>query len=117
MRGVVQRVVEIEQPDRRVAGNIHVISINKGKQHATQDYSDVPAVCSFSPSASTWAADNGAAPDRGALFKVTEGHACMYLFGTMHVGAGFLSAGAAHSRRAGRRCWRWKIDPLGDQQQ
>ncbi|NGZ83446.1 TraB/GumN family protein [Duganella aceris] len=35
----------------------------------------------------TSAADNAAAPNRGALFKVTQGARTLYMFGTIHVGA------------------------------
>jgi len=66
-----------------------------------------------------WAADNAAAPNRGALFKVTQGAQTLYMFGTIHVGARDFYpleprvAGALKKAPA----LALEIDPLGDQQQ
>jgi uncharacterized protein YbaP (TraB family) len=68
---------------------------------------------------STWAADNGAAPNRGALFKITQGAHALYLFGTIHVGAKDFYP--LEPRVAGvlkkAPVLALEIDPLGDQQQ
>jgi uncharacterized protein YbaP (TraB family) len=64
------------------------------------------------------AAEQGAAPNRGALFKVQQGGHTLYLFGTIHVGAkdfypleprlaGFLEQAPVLAL---------EIDPLGDPQ-
>jgi uncharacterized protein YbaP (TraB family) len=66
-----------------------------------------------------WAADNGTAPNRGALFKVTQGAHTLYMFGTIHVGARDFYP--LEPRVAGvlkkAPVLALEIDPLGDQQQ
>jgi uncharacterized protein YbaP (TraB family) len=68
---------------------------------------------------SAWAADNAAAPNRGALFKITQGAHALYLFGTIHVGAKDFYP--LEPRVAGvlkkAPVLALEIDPLGDQQQ
>lgn len=68
---------------------------------------------------STWAADNAAAPHRGALFKVTQGAQTLYLFGTIHVGAADFYP--LEPRLAGvlkkAPVLALEIDPLGDPRQ
>ena len=65
------------------------------------------------------AAEQGAAPNRGALFKVTQGAHTLYLFGTIHVGARDFYP--LEPRVAGvlkkAPVLALEIDPLGDQQQ
>jgi uncharacterized protein YbaP (TraB family) len=68
---------------------------------------------------SSWAADNGAAPNRGALFKVTQGTHALYLFGTIHVGAKDFYPLEPRVAAALKKApvLALEIDPLGDQQQ
>ncbi|MRW85022.1 TraB/GumN family protein [Pseudoduganella sp. FT26W] len=70
----------------------------------------------FGPAA---AAEQGAAPNRGALFKVQQGGHTLYLFGTIHVGARDFYP--LEPRLAGllknAPALALEIDPLGDPQQ
>jgi len=66
-----------------------------------------------------WAAEPAAAPNRGALFKVTQGARTLYLFGTIHVGAKDFYP--LEPRMAGilkkAPVLALEIDPLGDPRQ
>ena len=66
----------------------------------------------------TWAADNVAAPNRGALFKVTQGAQTLYVFGTIHVGAKDFYPLEPRVAGALKKApvLALEIDPLGDQQ-
>jgi len=67
---------------------------------------------------SSWAAEPGAAPNRGALFKVQQNGHTLYLFGTIHVGAKDFYP--LEPRLAGllkkAPVLALEIDPLGDPQ-
>lgn len=67
---------------------------------------------------SSWAAEPGAAPNRGALFKVQQNGQTLYLFGTIHVGARDFYP--LEPRLAGllkqAPVLALEIDPLGDPQ-
>ncbi|WP_229256273.1 TraB/GumN family protein [Duganella lactea] len=67
---------------------------------------------------SAWAAEQGAAPNRGALFKVQQNGQTLYLFGTIHVGAKDFYP--LEPRLAGllrqAPVLALEIDPLGDPQ-
>jgi uncharacterized protein YbaP (TraB family) len=66
-----------------------------------------------------WAAEPAPAPNRGALFKVTQGARTLYMFGTIHVGAKDFYP--LEPRVAGilkkAPLLALEIDPLGDPQQ
>lgn len=67
---------------------------------------------------SAWAVEQGAAPNRGALFKVQQNGQTLYLFGTIHVGAKDFYP--LEPRLAGllkqAPVLALEIDPLGDPQ-
>ena len=67
----------------------------------------------------SWAADNAAVPNRGALFKVTQGAQTLYMFGTIHVGAKDFYPLEPRVAGALKKApvLALEIDPLGDQQQ
>jgi uncharacterized protein YbaP (TraB family) len=67
----------------------------------------------------SWAADNAVVPNRGALFKVTQGAQTLYMFGTIHVGAKDFYPLEPRVAGALKKApvLALEIDPLGDQQQ
>ena len=68
---------------------------------------------------SAFAADHAAAPNRGALFKITQDARTLYLFGTIHVGARDFYPLEPRLAAALKKApvLALEIDPLGDPQQ
>lgn len=68
---------------------------------------------------SAFAADNAAAPNRGALFKITQDARTLYLFGTIHVGAKDFYPLEPRVAGALKKApvLALEIDPLGDPRQ
>jgi hypothetical protein len=109
----VQRVIEIKQPHRR-AGNIHIKPTIKGN-HAAPDYSDVLQFVLFvlGPAGRPIRRRRKIA---ARCSRCSRAHT-LYLFGTIHVGARFLSAGAALAGLLKKApVLALEIDPLGDPQ-